>query len=58
MMNYYSQKMQGYPAPTEIDQNFTEELINLFVEFYRQCFNDDMGAIKKIIRPNNVLAVI
>ncbi len=57
MMSYYK---DGISESEEIDydKNFTEDLINLFIKFYSECGIGDTSAIKKIVRPNNVLSLI
>lgn len=57
MMSYYKKGL-NVPDMIDYDKNFTEELINLFINFYNEFDIGDANLIKKIVRPNNVLILI
>lgn len=57
MMSYYKKGL-NVPDMIDYDKNFTEELINLFINFYNEFDIADSNLIKKIVRPNNVLILI
>lgn len=57
MMSYYKKGL-NVPDMIDYDKNFTEELINLFINFYNEFDIGDSNLIKKIVRPNNVLILI
>lgn len=57
MMSYYREGLLLSPQ-VDFENNFTQDLINLFITFYSECGFGDTSIIKKIVRPNNVLSFI
>lgn len=55
MMKYYDPSYLSKPKGEKEKVSTTEGIINLFIDFYSRHRESELGTIKKIIRPNNVL---
>lgn len=58
MMKYYDPSYLNKPKGEKEKESTTEGIINLFIDFYSRYRESELGTIKKIIRPNNVLWLI
>ena len=55
MIKYYDPGYTNRAKGDNDKESTTEGIINLFIDFYSRYRESELGTIKKIIRPNNVL---